>query len=403
MAHQGCILCDERDGEFSIVGIHKAPSRDTIPLVVSVKGSVHGPGPALGTTENPKPKNVLESKVQQLTTPQADQSRQENPPGPREGSDAGSSKKAIHVPPTYYDKTTRPLSHADVNWRYLFYVLSHCSSKVGTYLEGDHLLLINSIHADKRTSALFNLQNQRDVVRREGATLSLDTLERVRALLIQITGRESMFPCFECLRKRGPFVGCILDICPGDSPWVRPCGNCVYLGIPCGTSSRPTQTDDNTGPKKRSPMPAQGPQNAPSVLDTKPTNAVPKQPNLAPSQGSHNVPSGLDTRPTNTTTHNRQSNMIPQASHGSLTPPVRDPGHAEVPQALPVPSSNPVPRTTTTLATGLQPINVPCDNSSTHLVQDAALPQGEILETEPWEEAPGRIRSSTSSVPNSKS
>lgn len=360
-----------------------------------MKGSIHGPESVV---------NFPESKVQQLTAPRADEGRQENPPVLSEGSDAGPRKKAVNLPyAVYNNRTTTPLSPADVNWRCYLHYLCYCSSKVGVDLEKDDLHLIDSMLADERTMALFNLQKQRDIVRREGTTLSLDTLDRVQAFLIQITGRESMFPCFECLRKRGPFVGCILDIGPGDSLWVRPCGNCVYLGSPCGTSSRATQPDNNTGPKKHSLAPAQRSHDIPSVLDTRSTKAVPMQPNPAPPQGSHKIPSGLGTSLTNTTTRTHQTNIISQATHGSPTPPLPEPRHTEVPQALLVSSSNSVPRTITPLATGPQPLNVTSDDSATHLLQDVILPQSGVSETEPWEEAPGRIRSSTCSVPNSKS
>lgn len=403
MAHRDCILCDERDGSFSIIGVHKRPSPDNKSIVVSVQASVPGPGPTHGTIEKPKSKNIPESNVQ-LLTPQADENLQDKTQVLNLKSNAGPKEKAFNLPSAIYNNKI-PQTCADVNWRYFLDILCDCSSKAGAEFEARDLQLINLILADKRTLALFDLQKQRDIVQREGTTLSLDTFDRVRACLIQATGRESVFPCFECLRKHGPFVGCILDVCPGDPLWVKPCGNCVYLGIPCGTSSRPTQSDDKAGPKQHSPALTQRPNQIPPVPDTRSTNNAepPKQHSPAPSQGPHIIPAGLDTRSTNTTSQKEARNDPPQATHGFPTrspPELRD---AEVPQTLPVIASNPVPRTMTPVATGPQPPTVPFDNSFTHLPDNVTSPQGELFETEPWEEAPGRIRSSACGVSNSKS
>lgn len=368
-----------------------------------MKGSVLGPRPTRETIERPKSNNISESKVQQLT-PQADENRQEKAPVINLELNAGPREKAFNLPTTLYNNKT-PQTCADVNWQYFLDILCDCSSKVGAELEARDLQLINLILADPRTLALFNLQKQRNIVQRDGTTLSLDTFDRVRAFLIQATGKESVLPCFECLRKHGPFVGCILDVCPGDPLWVKPCGNCVYLGIPCGTSSRSKQPGAKAEQKKDGTATPQGPNAIPPVVKSRsnPNARPPNQHSPGPAQGQHKVSPVLGTDSTNTTSPHQARTIFPQATNGFPSQALPELGDAGVTQTLPVTSSTQVPRTTTPAATVPQPPNVPFDNSSTHLFDNATSQQGEILGIEPWEEAPGRIRSSSCSVPNSKS
>lgn len=126
---------------------------------------------------------------------------------------------------------------SEVIWRYFLPIFCRLSEKRGEDLEHQGLELMNLVLSNERTSKLATRPKQRDVVQREGHTLSLKTPRDVEAFLIYITGHVSRWTCKNCANGLGPFDGCILPPNKGELVPAfnleNQCANCKYARTPC--------------------------------------------------------------------------------------------------------------------------------------------------------------------------
>ncbi|ROV90606.1 hypothetical protein VSDG_07434 [Cytospora chrysosperma] len=235
IGHQDCLLQDEGDGTFTAVATQKRGVGRNVPVVVSKKE--HGTAP-----QDPTLKST--SSAAAATT------------AATEGH-----KKQANIPdvslsgylPNKNPNTEQMLD--PIMWHYLVTVLCLYSEKSLSELQQQCAEALRAIIASRRVSHLLELPKQRDVQWvANGLPRGFHTNDQIKALLIQITGREPQVPCAECFEGHGPFVGCVMlppsSTIAGQLPSRPACANCSYRRINC---SQPGEGNSFYG-KRTTPM-----------------------------------------------------------------------------------------------------------------------------------------------------
>lgn len=218
IGHQDCLLQDEGDGTFTAVATQKRGVGRNVPVVVSKKD--HGTAPQ-------NPTFTSTSSAAAATTATAEgQQKQANIP------DVSLSGYLPNKNPN----TEQMLD--PIMWHYLVTVLCLYSERSLSELQQQCAEALRAIIASRRVSHLLELPKQRDVQWvANGLPRGFHTNDQIKALLIQITGREPQVPCAECFEGHGPFVGCVMlppsSTIAGQLPSRPACANCSYRRINC--------------------------------------------------------------------------------------------------------------------------------------------------------------------------
>lgn len=177
MAHKNCLLQDEGDGTFSIRAFQRRGAYRNVPLVVSKKTPETVPG--VPTSTSAFYAAAAEGQQVRASVPDA----------------SISGTTSLRHPPAQ----SPPRDSLDLDmWQYLISVICLYSSKPPPELRQQCVEAMRAVMASNMLARLLQLPKQRDVQWvANGLSREIQTNGQVKALLIQITGREPAVPCAE--------------------------------------------------------------------------------------------------------------------------------------------------------------------------------------------------------------
>lgn len=196
-AHSGSLLNDNQDGTLSQIGYYsKSQPGITVlpPLIIS--------------------KNPLDPKEPPMETPGL----------PGQGGHAPKvSKHQVVIKNPQGTTQSRQLSTSDATelWDYM---RPHLPNLLTSISKDDNALILFHLHRRREVQWRPNMQN----VKVE------DDRRQILGLLIYLTGekhRDGEKSCTHCVRRNGPFLGCMIltsGVPKGLRPLVRSCANCVF-------------------------------------------------------------------------------------------------------------------------------------------------------------------------------